>query len=107
MQDPYHDVGQAEGWAFSVPKGQRVPSSLQNIYKELESDLGCTIPKHGHLADWVGQGVLLLNTSLTVEVCYSALYHTTRDSICNVYANGVERMLHEALLVGMNRLALS
>eukprot|EP00892_Ulva_mutabilis_P011716 jgi/Ulvmu1/8917/UM005_0008.1 len=66
-QDPYHGAGQAEGWSFSVPKGQKIPSSLQNIYKELHQDLGCTIPRHGHLEAWVKQGVLLLNTSLTVE----------------------------------------
>ena len=69
-QDPYHDDGQAEGLCFSVPVGVRVPSSLQNVYKELASDLGAgqfTKPKHGHLAAWGRQGVLLLNTGLTVE----------------------------------------
>jgi len=69
-QDPYHDVGQAEGLSFSVPAGVKVPSSLQNIYKELASDLGAknfTKPKHGHLAKWAEQGVLLLNTGLTVK----------------------------------------
>ena len=68
MQDPYHGAGQAEGWSFSVPKGQAVPSSLRNIYKELHSDCGCSIPRHGHLEHWVDQGVLLLNTALTVQV---------------------------------------
>ena len=66
-QDPYHDVGQAEGLAFSVPHGQKVPSSLYNIYKELRDDgPGFVPPKHGHLTGWAQQGVLLLNTALTV-----------------------------------------
>ena len=51
-----------------MPRGQAVPSSLKNIYKELASDVGCRAPRHGHLEAWVRQGVLLLNTSLTVEV---------------------------------------
>jgi uracil-DNA glycosylase len=67
-QDPYHGPGQAEGWSFSVPHGLRTPASLQNIYKEIAADVGGTVPKHGHLEHWVKQGVLLLNTSLTVEV---------------------------------------
>ena len=66
-QDPYHGVGQAEGLAFSVPRGQRVPPSLRNIFKELHRDLALPLPSHGHLAAWARQGVLLLNTSLTVE----------------------------------------
>ncbi len=66
-QDPYHGPGQAHGLSFSVPEGVRVPPSLANIYKELESDLGVTPPGHGNLEDWARQGVLLLNASLTVE----------------------------------------
>ncbi|CEF99878.1 Uracil-DNA glycosylase-like [Ostreococcus tauri] len=66
-QDPYHDVGQAMGLCFSVPKGVRVPSSLHNIYKELRTDLNCKIPQHGDLTQWAEQGVLLLNVSLTVR----------------------------------------
>ena len=66
-QDPYHEPGQAEGWAFSVPDGVRVPPSLENIYKELNRDLGVPVPASGHLARWVEQGVLLLNATLTVE----------------------------------------
>ncbi|NLY39844.1 MAG: uracil-DNA glycosylase [Firmicutes bacterium] len=65
-QDPYPGRNQAHGLAFSVPKGIAIPPSLANIYKELHSDLGCTIPNHGCLESWVRQGVLLLNTSLTV-----------------------------------------
>lgn len=66
-QDPYHGPGQAMGLAFSVPAGVRIPPSLRNIYKELESDLGLPPPRHGDLRHWAEQGVLLLNASLTVE----------------------------------------
>lgn len=66
-QDPYHGPGQAEGLAFSVPRGVKLPPSLRNIFVELERDLGVPLPAHGHLGAWAAQGVLLLNTSLTVE----------------------------------------
>ena len=66
-QDPYHGAGQAMGLAFSVPRGVRVPPSLGNIFKELKSDLGIARPDHGDLTAWAAQGVLLLNTSLSVE----------------------------------------
>ena len=66
-QDPYHGEGQAHGLAFSVSKGIDIPPSLVNIYKELESDCGCYIPKNGYLEKWARQGVLLLNASLTVR----------------------------------------
>lgn len=66
-QDPYHDYNQAHGLAFSVLKGNKIPPSLRNIYKELESDLNIKAPKHGELTSWSKQGVLLLNTILTVE----------------------------------------
>src|SRR5882757_10259332 len=67
-QDPYHGPGQAHGLSFSVQKGVRVPPSLQNIYKELETDIeGFKIPNHGHLTHWAEQGVLLLNATLTVR----------------------------------------
>jgi uracil-DNA glycosylase len=66
-QDPYHGPGQAHGLCFSVRKGVRVPPSLVNIYKEIERDLGIAIPSHGNLEKWAGQGVLLLNATLTVE----------------------------------------
>jgi uracil-DNA glycosylase len=67
-QDPYHGPGQAEGLAFSVPRGLRkLPPSLRNIYKELQRDLGQVPPPHGHLGAWAERGVLLLNTCLTVE----------------------------------------
>jgi len=67
-QDPYHQEGQAEGLSFSVPKGIVIPPSLRNIFKELQSDnLGFSIPEHGNLVSWANQGVLLLNSVLTVE----------------------------------------
>lgn len=66
-QDPYHGPGQAHGLSFSVQKGVRVPPSLVNIYKELESDLGLPRAAHGNLSHWARQGVLLLNNALTVE----------------------------------------
>lgn len=66
-QDPYHEENQAHGLSFSVNKGIKIPPSLINIYKELNDDLGCSIPNHGYLVKWAKQGVLLLNTVLTVE----------------------------------------
>jgi len=66
-QDPYHDVGQANGLSFSVKDTIAHPPSLKNIFKELESDLGIAIPKSGNLDRWATQGVLLLNATLTVE----------------------------------------
>lgn len=66
-QDPYHGPNQSHGLAFSVKPGVRIPPSLSNMYKELESDLGCYIPNNGHLEKWAKEGVLLLNTSLTVR----------------------------------------
>ena len=66
-QDPYHNVGQAHGLCFSVRPEVEIPPSLVNIYKELQSDLGCKIPNNGYLVKWAEQGVLLLNTVLTVR----------------------------------------
>ena len=66
-QDPYHGINQAEGLSFSVPEGVPIPPSLRNIYIEIKSDLGITTPNHGHLSHWAKQGVLLLNSVLTVE----------------------------------------
>ena len=66
-QDPYHGPGQAHGLAFSVPQDVAIPPSLRNIYKELEADLGIAPANHGNLTRWADQGVLLLNTALTVE----------------------------------------
>lgn len=66
-QDPYHEPGQAMGLSFSVPAGQKLPPSLRNIYKEMAADLGCEPPASGDLTGWARQGVLLLNTTLTVR----------------------------------------
>lgn len=75
-QDPYHGddngIAQAHGMAFSVQRGVRVPPSLRNIYKEIERDLGIAPPSHGNLDAWAKQGVLLLNTTLTVEAANAA-----------------------------------
>ena len=66
-QDPYHGPGEAHGLSFSVKRGIRIPPSLRNIYKELQSDLNITPAAHGHLIDWANRGVLLLNTVLSVR----------------------------------------
>lgn len=75
-QDPYHQKGQAHGLSFSVNYGVKIPPSLLNIYKELEGDLGLYVPNNGYLEKWARQGVLLLNTILTV-----------RDSEANSHSN--------------------
>ncbi len=66
-QDPYHGIGQAHGLCFSVQKGVEPPPSLKNIFKEMNDDLGISVPNHGELTSWAKQGVLLLNTVLTVR----------------------------------------
>lgn len=66
-QDPYHEPGQAHGLSFSVRDGVKLPPSLQNIFKELKADIGCSMPLSGDLTEWAKQGVLLLNTVLTVR----------------------------------------
>lgn len=71
-QDPYHNIGQAHGLAFSVPDGIQIPPSLQNIFKELNSDIGMPIPQSGNLENWAREGVLLLNASLTVRANMAA-----------------------------------
>ncbi len=73
-QDPYHGPGQAHGLCFSVPAGVKVPPSLVNIYKELRSDLDIVPPQHGFLEHWARQGVLLLNSVLTVEMGRAAAH---------------------------------
>ncbi len=73
-QDPYHNIGQAHGLCFSVKPGIDIPPSLVNIYKELKDDLGCKIPNHGYLEKWASQGVLMLNSVLTVRA-HSANSH--------------------------------
>ncbi len=71
-QDPYHGPNQANGLAFSVARQVDIPPSLRNMYKEIESDIGCSVPSHGDLSAWTEQGVLLLNTGLTVEAAMAA-----------------------------------
>lgn len=71
-QDPYHGPNQAHGFCFSVRRGVPVPKSLQNIYQELHDDLGIVPPEHGNLEKWAAQGVLLLNSSLTVRAGVAA-----------------------------------
>lgn len=94
-QDPYHEQGQAEGLSFSVPKGIKIPPSLQNIYKEIKDELGCYIPNNGSLVKWAEQGVLLLNTVLTVRAG-EAFSHRGRgwerftDAIINT-VNNIDR----------------
>ncbi|MNW58812.1 Uracil-DNA glycosylase [compost metagenome] len=66
-QDPYHGAGQAHGLSFSVKPGVRIPPSLRNIYQELHNDTGVTVPNHGSLLHWAEEGVLMLNTVLTVR----------------------------------------
>lgn len=66
-QDPYHGIGQAHGLCFSVKPGVKIPPSLVNIFKELHDDLGCKIPNNGYLTKWASQGILMLNTVLTVR----------------------------------------
>ncbi len=91
-QDPYHGPGQAEGLAFSVPVGEKPPPSLRNIFKELHRDLQLAPPVHGSLFSWARQGVLLLNTSLTVEEGQAGSHaelgwHALTDAICLALAN--------------------
>lgn len=74
-QDPYHNVGQAHGLCFSVKPDVEIPPSLVSIYKELHDDLGCEIPNHGYLTKWAEQGVLMLNTVLTVRAHQANSHH--------------------------------
>ncbi len=91
-QDPYHGAGQAHGLSFSVRPGVKVPPSLANIYKELASDCGVAAPAHGHLAHWARQGVLLLNTVLTVEEGRAAAH---RDRGWERFTDAVVRAVAE------------
>jgi uracil-DNA glycosylase len=97
-QDPYHDDGQAHGLAFSVRPGVRVPPSLVNMYKELEEDLGIPRAKTGYLESWAKQGVLLLNTSLTVRA-HEAASHKNKgwekltDAIIKAVSSKSERVV--------------
>jgi uracil-DNA glycosylase len=90
-QDPYHGPGQAHGLCFSVPDGARPPPSLVNIYKELQSDLGIAPPAHGFLEHWARQGVLLLNSVLTVEMGLAASH---RDRGWEKFTDAVIRLVN-------------
>ena len=89
-QDPYHGPNQAHGLAFSVSLGVPIPPSLLNIYKELESDINFRIPNHGYLVDWSKQGVLLLNTALTVR---AGMANSHRGKGWEVFTDQVIRLL--------------
>lgn len=91
-QDPYHEPGQAHGLSFSVLPGVPPPPSLMNIFKELRDDLGCTIPNNGCLKPWADQGVLLLNTVLTVRA-HAANSH--RGHGWEIFTDKIIRLLNE------------
>ena len=96
-QDPYHGPGQAHGLSFSVRRGIAVPPSLRNIYKELADDLGITPARHGNLEAWADQGVLLLNTTLTVRSGAAASHQgkgweTFTDAVIRAVADKPDRV---------------
>ncbi|MDD6484560.1 MAG: uracil-DNA glycosylase [Clostridiales bacterium] len=91
-QDPYHEEGQAHGLAFSVNIGVKIPPSLINIYKELRSELGCYIPNNGYLEKWARQGVMLLNSSLTVR---DGASNSHRNRGWEIFTNRVIELLNE------------
>ena len=91
-QDPYHGAGQAHGLCFSVQKGVEPPPSLKNIYKELNAELGLSIPSHGELTKWAKQGVLLLNTVLTVR---EASPNSHKNCGWEIFTDNVIRRLNE------------
>ena len=90
-QDPYHEVGQAHGLSFSVKKGIKIPPSLVNIYKELNSDIGMSIPTHGELTSWAKQGVLLLNATLTVR---EGQAHSHKDIGWSIFTDEIIKKLN-------------
>ncbi|QTD40699.1 uracil-DNA glycosylase [Sporosarcina sp. Te-1] len=89
-QDPYHGPGQAHGLSFSVKEGVKIPPSLRNIFKELKTDIGCETPEHGMLTGWAKQGVLLLNTVLTVR---DGAAHSHRGKGWELFTDEVIRKL--------------
>lgn len=91
-QDPYHEENQAHGLAFSVQKGVKIPPSLLNMYKELHDELGCYIPNNGYLEKWARQGVLLLNSSLTVR---DGLANSHRNKGWEIFTNRVVECLND------------
>lgn len=97
-QDPYHGPGQAMGLSFSVPRGINPPPSLGNIFKELKKDIGLAIPGHGDLTQWAGQGVLLLNASLTVRAnepnSHAAIgWHEFTDTVIQTLSDNREGLV--------------
>ena len=97
-QDPYHNPGEAMGLSFSVPRGKRVPPSLRNIYKELQEDVGFQEVQHGDLLHWAQQGVLLLNSYLTVERNKPKSHHklgwdTFTDAVIETLSNRREHVV--------------
>ena len=93
-QDPYHGVNQAHGLAFSVQGGIPIPPSLKNIYKELQTDIGISSPKNGDLSFWATQGVLLMNTTLTVEA-HKAYSHAGKG--WEIFTDAVIKKINESL----------
>lgn len=91
-QDPYHEPNQAHGLAFSVKKGVKIPPSLLNIYKELNTELGCYIPNNGYLEKWARQGVMLLNTSLTVR---ESVANSHRNKGWEIFTDAVAKIYNE------------
>lgn len=91
-QDPYHGPNQAHGLSFSVQPGISQPPSLRNIFKELQDDLGCAIPNHGYLGSWTEQGVLLLNTVLTVRAGQA---HSHKGMGWEIFTNRVIESLNQ------------
>ncbi len=91
-QDPYHEEGQAHGLAFSVKPGVRIPPSLLNMYKELQAELGCYIPNNGYLEKWARQGVLLLNSALTVR---NGAANSHRGKGWEIFTERVVELLNE------------
>ncbi len=91
-QDPYHEPGQAHGLAFSVKTGVKIPPSLLNMYKELKNELGLYIPNNGYLEKWAHQGVLLLNSALTVR---DGLANSHRGKGWEIFTNTVIERLNE------------
>lgn len=91
-QDPYHGKGQAHGFSFSVKEGVRIPPSLLNIYKELKNDLSLYIPNHGNLEKWTDQGILLLNSTLTVR---AGLANSHKDLGWSILTDNIIKKLNE------------
>ena len=99
-QDPYHNLGQAHGLCFSVQPGVKLPPSLRNIYRELENDLGIAPAPHGCLTSWARQGILMLNTVLTVRA-HQANSHRKRgwETFTDAVIRAVDQLAHRVVFV--------